>query len=65
LVEVKGDDKLQPPDVIAKKKRGIQYCEVASHWCKANGYQKWKYLFIPSNQTIPNLSFMQLAKRLG
>ena len=35
LVEVKGEDKLSDPDVIAKKKRGIQYCEVASRWGKA------------------------------
>lgn len=63
LVEVKGEDKLQDPDVIAKKKRGIQYCEVASRWGKANGYKAWKYLFIPSKQIMPNSSFVQLAKR--
>ena len=51
------------PDVIAKKKRGIQYCEVASRWGKANGYKQWRYLFIPSKQVLPNSSFMQLAKR--
>ena len=32
LVEVKGEDKLNDPDVIAKKKGGIQYCEAASRW---------------------------------
>lgn len=63
LVEVKGEDKLRDPDVIAKKKRGIQYCEVASRWGKANGYKEWKYLFIPSKQIMPNSSFVQLAKR--
>lgn len=63
LVEVKGEDKLQDPDVIAKKKRGIQYCEVASRWGKANGYKEWKYLFIPSKQIMPTSSFVQLAKR--
>ena len=51
------------PDVIAKKKRGIQYCEVASRWGKANGYKEWRYLFIPSKQVMPNSSFMLLAKR--
>lgn len=65
LVEVKGEDKLNAPDVIAKKKRGIQYCEVASRWGKANGYKQWRYLFIPSKQVMPNSSFMQLAKRFG
>ena len=34
------------PDVIAKKKRGIQYCEVATRWGKANGYKEWRYLFM-------------------
>lgn len=63
LVEVKGEDKLNDPDVIAKKKRGIQYCEVASRWGKANGYKQWRYLFIPSKQVMPNSSFMQLVKR--
>lgn len=56
LVEVKGEDKLNDPDVIAKKKRGIQYCEVASRWGKANGYKEWRYLFIPSKQVMPNSS---------
>ena len=63
LVEVKGEDKLKDPDVIAKKKRGIQYCEVASRWGKATGYKEWRYLFIPSKQVMPNSSFMLLAKR--
>ena len=63
LVEVKGEDKLNDPDVIAKKKRGIQYCEAASRWGKANGYKEWRYLFIPSKQVLPSSSFMQLAHR--
>lgn len=63
LVEVKGEDKLNDPDVIAKKKRGVQYCEVASRWGKANGYKEWRYLFIPAKQILPNSSFMQLAHR--
>lgn len=63
LVEVKGENKLNDPDVLAKKKRGIQYCEVASRWCKANGYKPWMYLFIPAKQVLANSSFMQLAGR--
>ena len=51
LVEVKGEDRLNDPDVIAKKKRGIQYCEVASRWGNANNYKEWQYLFIPSDKS--------------
>lgn len=63
LVEVKGEDKLNDTDVIAKKNRAIKYCEVASNWGKANGYKEWKYLFIPSMQVRQNSSFLQLAKQ--
>ena len=63
LVEVKGEDKLNDLDVIAKKNRSIKYCEVATHWSKANGHKEWRYLFIPSKQIKSNSSFMKLAKR--
>ena len=65
LVEVKGEDKLNDPDVIAKKERGMQYCAVASRWGKANGYKEWRYLFIPAGQIRPNSSFAQLAERFS
>lgn len=63
LIEVKAEKDMDDPDVIAKKKRGIQYCEVAARWCKANGYKPWKYLFIPSKQVLANSSFTKLAER--
>lgn len=63
LVEVKGEDKLNDPDVIAKKERGIQYCAVASRWGNANGYKEWRYLFIPAGQIRSNSSFAMLAER--
>lgn len=63
LVEVKGEDKLKDPDVIAKKERGVQYCAVASRWGKANGYKEWRYLFIPAGQIKSSSSFAVLADR--
>lgn len=63
LVEVKGEDRLNDPDVIAKKKRAVQYCEVATRWGKANGYKEWQYLFIPAGQIRNNSSFSQLAEQ--
>lgn len=65
LVEVKGEDKLSDPDVLAKKARGIQYCAVASRWGKANGYKEWRYLFIPAGQIMASSSFKVLAERFG
>lgn len=63
LVEVKGEDKLNDPNVIAKKERAIQYCAAASRWGKANGYKKWQYLFIPSMQVTSSSSFKHLAEQ--
>lgn len=63
LTEVKREDKLKDPDVIAKKKTGIRYCRIVSDWSKANGYKEWRYLFIPSKQILPNSTFKILAKR--
>ncbi|MEG2077045.1 MAG: hypothetical protein RRY34_11120, partial [Victivallaceae bacterium] len=62
LVEVKGEDKVNDPDVVAKKKRAEQYCKVATEWGKANGYKEWRYLFIPSLQITPSSSFARLAQ---
>ncbi|WMJ23441.1 DEAD/DEAH box helicase family protein [Paludicola sp. MB14-C6] len=62
LVEVKGEDKINDPNVIAKKNRGIKYCNIVSEWGKANNYKKWQYLFIPSMQLHENTSFKQLEK---
>lgn len=63
LIEVKGEDKLNSPDVIAKKKRAIKYCDVATRWCKANGHKEWKHLFIPSQQIQPTSTIENLAQR--
>lgn len=63
LVEVKAEKDMNDPDVIAKEKRGILYCETVTHWSEANGYKPWKYLFIPANQIFPNSTFMMIAKK--
>ena len=63
LVEVKAEKDWNNPDVIAKKKRGILYCETVTHWSEANGYKPWRYLFIPANQIFPNSTFKMIVKK--
>ncbi|HFI0687165.1 TPA: DEAD/DEAH box helicase [Streptococcus suis] len=62
LVEVKGEDKLENADVIAKSKRAVQFCNVATTWSKATGRKPWKYIFIPSQQIHSNSSFLALSE---
>jgi len=63
IVEVKGEDKINDADVVAKSKKAIKFCEVASNWSKENSRKEWKYLFIPSKEIMPSSSFKNLADR--
>lgn len=63
IVEVKGEDKINDADVIAKGKKAVMFCEVASNWSKANNRKEWKYIFIPSKQILPSSSFENLVER--
>ena len=62
LIEVKGEDKQDTPDVIAKKNRAVRYCKTVSEWSTAHKGKPWKHLFIPSMQISPSASFTRLAK---
>lgn len=63
LVEVKAEKDINNPDVIAKKKRSILYCETVTHWSESNGYKPWRHLFIPANQIYPNSTFKMIVKK--
>ena len=61
MVEIKGENMINDPDVLAKKDRGVKYCQTVSEWGKANGYKQWRYLFIPAQQVKATVNFDLLA----
>ena len=61
LIEVKGEDRINDEDVIAKKQRAITYCSLATKWSQAHGYMPWKHLFIPSQAISIISSFTYLS----
>ena len=63
LTEVKGEDRMNDPDTIAKKERGISYCDIASRWGRANGFKDWRYLFIPAGEIRASSTFKMLVQR--
>lgn len=63
VVEVKGEDKINNADVIAKGKKAVMFCEVASNWANANKKKEWKYVFIPSKEIQVTSSFETLTER--
>lgn len=65
IVEVKGEDKINDADVIAKGKKAVMFCDVASNWSKANNRKVWKYVFIPSKEILPTSSFDNITNRFA
>lgn len=63
LIEVKGEDKVNDADFIAKGKVAVKYCEVVSNWAKANGRKEWRYIFIPSKEIQISSSLASLVQR--
>lgn len=63
LVEVKATNRLNDPDVLAKKDRAIKYCKVASDYNLANAHKPFKYLFIPHDEILISSSFNNLKDR--
>ncbi len=63
MTEVKGEDRINDPDTIAKKERGISYCDIASRWGRANGFKEWRYLFIPAGEIRASSTFKMLVQR--
>ncbi|WP_308553473.1 DEAD/DEAH box helicase family protein [uncultured Peptoniphilus sp.] len=63
IVEVKGEDKIEDADVIAKSKKAVQFCDVVTNWAKENSKKGWKYVFIPSKEILSSSSFNNLVNR--
>lgn len=62
LVEVKGKDRINDPDVQAKKERAISYCKVASEYNVANGHKPFVYMFIPHDEITISTRFNSLLR---
>ena len=62
LVEVKGDDKLNDPDVLAKKQKSIEYCKLVSKWAEETGNKKWIHVFIPASKISSISTFKYLSE---
>lgn len=63
LVEVKRESDISDHEVQEKAKAALQYCKYASEYTVQHGGKPWKYLLIPHNEVVPNMSFEYLAKK--
>lgn len=64
MVEVKGRDSLQDPDVLQKAETARTYCRYATEYNDEHGKKPWKYLLIPHDEVSRTVSFGYLAEKL-
>lgn len=64
LVEVKGLNMLDNPQVKAKQERAMQYCKLASEYNIALKHKPFTYLFIPEDQFDSSTTFRSLVDRV-
>jgi len=62
MAETKKESDIQSQEVQDKKIAALQYCTHASTFTIQNGGKPWKYLLIPHNAVLLNMSFDTLVK---
>lgn len=61
LVEIKMEKDMDTREVQEKAKAALQYCRHATEYTFQNGGKPWKYLLIPHDEVLPNMSLGYLA----
>ncbi|NLW36380.1 MAG: type III restriction endonuclease subunit R, partial [Syntrophorhabdus aromaticivorans] len=63
MIETKKEGDIETPDVQDKSRAALVYCRSASEFTTSNGGKPWKYLLIPHNAVMTNMSFENLARQ--
>ncbi|MEK6766032.1 MAG: type III restriction endonuclease subunit R, partial [Planctomycetota bacterium] len=63
LIETKKEMDIESADVQEKAQAALQYCRHATEFTTQNGGNPWKYVLIPHNAVMLNMSFDMLAKQ--
>lgn len=65
MVETKKESDMGTSDVQEKMLAALQYCKHASEFTTQNGGKPWKYVLIPHNVVLTNMSFDTLMVKYG
>ena len=63
MCEVKRTDQLSHPDVLSKARAGILWCKHASDHEMANAGKPWRYVMIPHDAVVENMTLGGLIAR--
>ena len=62
LIETKKEMDIELADVQEKAQAALEYCKHATDFTVPNGGKSWKYVLIPHNAVMVNMSFETLVK---
>jgi redox-regulated HSP33 family molecular chaperone len=62
MIETKKETDIESTDVQEKALAALNYCKAASKYTKSIGGKDWKYVLIPHNVVMQNMSFDNLVK---
>ena len=62
LIETKKSGDIPNEEVQEKAKAALEYCHYASSYNQDNSGKPWKYVLIPHNAVLLNMSFSTLMK---
>jgi len=63
LIETKKEKDIDSADVQGKAQAALEYCKYASEFTAQHGGKPWKYILIPHNVILTNISFDTMIKR--
>ncbi len=63
MVETKKEGDIETADVREKSEAALLYCQNATGFTAQHGGKPWKYILIPHNAVMVNMSFETLAKQ--
>ncbi len=65
MLEPKAKNEMEDPSVLAKKEVAEKWCERASTYSSEHGGKPWKYVLIPHDGIMDNMSLEGLAAKFG
>ncbi len=63
MIETKKEGDIETTDVREKAQAALQYCRYASEFTAASGGKSWRYVLIPHNAVLANMSFDTLVRK--
>jgi len=65
MIETKKEGDIETADVQEKTQAAILYCRNATAFTTKNGGKPWKYVLVPHNAVMTNMSFETLARKFA